>query len=285
MPRDYPSMTLPASSLLRQSVSYPSESMEGLAPNLPNTFQSELFRNRLRLELLQNLPSPSALPNFISGHLWAQTQHLFQQRPSYLLMQRAPQASINTTLQRPPTQLTNWATNAPNSLAAAPLSSGTREHAFSERPSLTGRRPVTLYLSCDDDCLTRYQCLARKQIEFFEALEQDVEAGTQGRNRSIVLGQLGIRCRHCAHLPIRERAGGSTYYPSKFDGIYQAAQNMSNSHLTRHCKKISEAIRNELIALSNKKSSAGSGKAYWSGGARTLGVFEDRHGLRFEKLR
>ena len=33
-------------------------------------------------------------------------------------------------------------------------------------------------------------------MELFEAQEIDVEAGAQGRNRGIVLGQVGIRCRH-----------------------------------------------------------------------------------------
>ena len=32
-------------------------------------------------------------------------------------------------------------------------------------------------------------------MELFEAQEIDVEAGAQGRNRGIVLGQVGIRCR------------------------------------------------------------------------------------------
>ena len=63
---------------------------------------------------------------------------------------------------------------------------------------LTGRPPVVLYMPCDDAVISQYQCLARKQMELFEAQEIDVEAGAQGRNRGIVLGQVGIRCRHCA---------------------------------------------------------------------------------------
>ena len=145
------------------------------------------------------------------------------------------------------------------------------------------RAPIALYLQCDDDSLTPYQCLARQQIQLFEATLADADAGTQGRNRSIVVGQVGIRCRHCGHLPLRERARGSTYYPSKLAGIYQAAQNMANSHLTQYCREIPKDIREELKSLGNKKSSAGGGKGYWSGGAKILGVIEDEHGLRFGK--
>jgi hypothetical protein len=145
---------------------------------------------------------------------------------------------------------------------------------------LSGRPPVILYVPCDEESLTPYQCLARKQIELFEAQQSDVEAGTQ--KRSIVLGQVGIRCRHCGKLSLRERARGSTYFPSKLNGLYQAGQNMANSHLIRYCHVIPQEIRDELVLLGNRKSGAGGGRDYWSGGARILGVTEDEHGLRFE---
>lgn len=60
-------------------------------------------------------------------------------------------------------------------------------------PTLSGRGPYILYTPRDDDSITKYQSLARKQIELFEASQMDVDAGAQGRNRPIVLGQVGIR--------------------------------------------------------------------------------------------
>lgn len=83
---------------------------------------------------------------------------------------------------------------------------------------LTGRPSVTLYISCDDDSLSEYQCLARKQIELFEAGREEVESNAQGRNRPIVMGQVGIRCRHCTMLPPKHRARGAVYYPAKLHG-------------------------------------------------------------------
>jgi hypothetical protein len=136
-------------------------------------------------------------------------------------------------------------------------------------------------MSCDSDNLTPYQCLAREQIELFAVQKEDLASGTKGRSRSIQIGQVGIRCRHCAHCPIRERAKGSTIYPSQLSGIYQAAQNMTNSHILRHCHHVPSKIRDKLVALGNKKSSAGGGKEYWAAGAKILGVGEDKHGLRF----
>ena len=84
--------------------------------------------------------------------------------------------------------------------------------------NLTGRPAVILYINCDDDSLSEYQCMARKQIELFEAGCEEVESNAQGRNRPIVMGQVGIRCRHCTTQPSKLRARGAAYYPAKLPG-------------------------------------------------------------------
>jgi hypothetical protein len=77
------------------------------------------------------------------------------------------------------------------------------------------RPAIPLSLSCDDHSLSSYQCLVRQQVELFQAKQQDIDANAQGRNRPIVLGQVGIRCRHCANLPPKARKSGAVYFPSK----------------------------------------------------------------------
>jgi hypothetical protein len=149
--------------------------------------------------------------------------------------------------------------------------------------SFSGKKPITLYMSCDDDSLSSYQCLVRKQIELFQADREEVEGNAKGRNKPIVMGQVGIRCTHCAMLPHKIRNRGSKYYPAKLNGMYQAAQSMASGHLCYHCKLVPQSLRNELLILREKKSSAGGGKTYWGDGIRVLGVCEDDHGLRFKK--
>ena len=112
---------------------------------------------------------------------------------------------------------------------------------------------------------------------------EDVESNAQGRNKPITLGQVGIRCRHCTSLQARQRARGSVYYPSKLQGLYQAAQNMATIHLVETCKSIPEQVRAELRNIKERKSSAGGGKAYWGNGARVLGVVETEDCLRFRR--
>jgi hypothetical protein len=151
-----------------------------------------------------------------------------------------------------------------------------------EKLNLTGRRPVTLYMTCDEESLSEYQCLVRRQVDLFEARKEEVASNAKGRNKPIVLGQVGIRCHHCSLLPPKNRARGAMYYPAKLNGLYQAAQSMASGHLCHHCQHIPDEIRQELLVLRERKSSAGGGKKYWADGVRVLGVYEDEDGLRFK---
>ena len=157
------------------------------------------------------------------------------------------------------------------------------EAADEEHLKLTGRRPINLYMTCDEDSLSEYQCLVRRQVDLFEARREEVDSNAKGRNKPIVLGQVGIRCNHCSMLPPKQRARGAIYYPAKLNGLYQAAQSMASGHLCYHCQHIPNEIRQELLILRERKSSAGGGKKYWADGVRVLSVYEDEDGLRFQK--
>ena len=154
--------------------------------------------------------------------------------------------------------------------------------------TMTGRPPYTLYLSCDgrhsDDAplLSEHQQLLRKQIQVFEAGPDQVAAMSQGRNKPIVLGQVGIRCRHCAGIPPTQRARGAVYFPSKLEGVYQMAQNMAQTHLCGTCTEIPKDLQAELIRLREMKTTAsGTGKSTWADRVKVLGVYEDQCGLRY----
>jgi hypothetical protein len=148
-------------------------------------------------------------------------------------------------------------------------------------PTLTGHHPVIVYQQQDENVLSEYQCFVRQQIEFFEADIIDVETNAKGRNNPISLGQVGIRCRHCAALPPKYRSRGAMYYPTKLNLIYQAAQNMTTIHLLTRCKNVTESIRHEFITLRKCKSGTGGGKLYWNEGAQMNGVREVNDCLRF----
>jgi len=151
-----------------------------------------------------------------------------------------------------------------------------REGTTPEPAGLAPSRAATvLYMKYDVDVLSDYQCLVRKNIEFFETGEKDVDSTAKGRNKPILLWQVGIRCRHCSWRDPRERKKGAMSYPAKLNGIYKAAQSLASSHLCTHCDSIPDDIRKQLLALKERKSSAGGGKDYWSDSASILGIAED----------
>ncbi|GKY97842.1 hypothetical protein MPSEU_000742200 [Mayamaea pseudoterrestris] len=98
-------------------------------------------------------------------------------------------------------------------------------HSHGRTPAAQG---TPLFMQCDVEQLSDYQSLLRKQLELFQAGPEDIECNTQGRKKPVVLGQVGLRCRHCSGYPLRSRGRGAVYYPSKLLGVYQAAQNMAS---------------------------------------------------------
>jgi len=151
-----------------------------------------------------------------------------------------------------------------------------------EISSVPGRRVVPVSLGNDRDTLSEYQCVLREQIYLFEASRADIEATAQGRNKPIQIGQVGIQCRHCSHLPPGHRARGSVYFPAKLSGIYQAAQNMAINHFNGSCHCVPELTRARLLALKAKKTFVlGGGKQYWANAAGIVGIVEGEDGLSF----
>ncbi|KAG7373090.1 hypothetical protein IV203_033814 [Nitzschia inconspicua] len=141
--------------------------------------------------------------------------------------------------------------------------------------------PFVLYSEDDDDYLTPYQCLLRKQLELFVADPEDVRCSSQqGRTTNIQVGQVGLRCRHCEG-GLASRTKGAVYYSHSIDGIYQIGQNIGKVHLAERCYRIPDDIRRNLVALRNDSRRASSGKAYWSDRIRALGVYEEGKILKY----
>ena len=169
-------------------------------------------------------------------------------------------------------------------------------------PTQVDHRGIMLSLSCDreqlsgkyprliDSCpflyLTivhlEYQVLIRQQLEIFQAGAEDVDSNTQGRKKQLFLGQVGLRCRHCALLPVKARGRGAVYYPMKLQSIYQAGQNMAWSHLCEACEQIPNDVKVNIRQLKERRDNANGGKQYWADGCRALGVYETEQGLRLQ---
>ena len=158
------------------------------------------------------------------------------------------------------------------------------EPSTSKPPASKANNKMTvvkvLAMDCDRDSLSEYQCLIRQHMELFEATSDDSVRNVQGRNKPVMVGQVGIRCRHCA---LAGNTQTSLYFPTKLDRVYQAAQNLSAFHLCQDCPHVPAKARHEMLVLKERKSPAGGGKRYWAEGVQCLGVKQVDGGLFFDK--
>jgi hypothetical protein len=151
--------------------------------------------------------------------------------------------------------------------------------------STTSTFPSLLYYSTDPLKLSKLQVLLRQQIEAFQATEADVSTHVRGRNKSIRVGQVGIRCRHCAKEPAMLRSKGSTYFPTSIWGFYQASQNMCLMHLHHGaCHVLPQTIQAEFVQLvatkqERKGCNSGAGRAYWASTAHAMGLVDMQDGV------
>uniref|UniRef100_A0A7S4WC75 Uncharacterized protein n=1 Tax=Ditylum brightwellii TaxID=49249 RepID=A0A7S4WC75_9STRA len=142
---------------------------------------------------------------------------------------------------------------------------------------------ILVALPEDINFLTESRCVIRRQIEFFRATKEDVNAMRNGRSRLPQVGQVGIRCIHCKHLFHQDRPTRATVFPSSLDQVYTAVKNWQHFHVGA-CTEIPQDFRERIAASSGKRKRAnGSGSAYWADAAKKLGVAEYKHGLCFEK--
>jgi hypothetical protein len=150
-------------------------------------------------------------------------------------------------------------------------------------PHMTITLPSVLSRSMDGAFLTKFQVFLRLHIEAFAATPVDVSTRIRGRHKQIRLHQVGIRCRHCAHVPADRRLKGAVYFPSSTMGLYQAAQNMCSTHLQCGlCPEMPESTKTmfaQLIGTKTAGSSSAGGRAYWGQCAQQTGLVDTELGI------
>jgi hypothetical protein len=149
--------------------------------------------------------------------------------------------------------------------------------------ALTGRPAIALATDSDSANLSPYQCFLREQIELFETVEEDISAKAQGRNIPIRVGQVGIRCRHCASLPRSKKAeGGAVFYSKTINGIYQVSLNMGRIHLLSSCTMIPENVKRCLAELKKLPRRLVKGRLFWRDALEAQGVIDEGDFLKFK---
>jgi hypothetical protein len=140
------------------------------------------------------------------------------------------------------------------------------------------RSPVPLATDEDQNWLSEFLCFVRLDlVEVFRANHLDVRS--RNSSKKVFHGQVGIRCRHCSHLPLSVRASRSSSYPSSLARIYQSLTMMLRDHFGK-CNAISPSLKQRFIDLKGKTSQgATDSKHYWVFSAMKRGLVDSESGI------
>jgi len=170
---------------------------------------------------------------------------------------------VSTTHGKPPQLSLESSTAICKDLCAAvPL-----DH-FRTRPFIPLGTPDDWKQLSEFNTFIRAECL-----EVIVATAEDVRS--RQKSQQIQIGQVGIRCRFCAHLAHEERRNGSSVFPSKISTIYQRVTMMVKDHFPR-CLEMPSDVRVSYITLKGQKTK-GRGdvqrsRQYWDESALRIGI-------------
>lgn len=100
----------------------------------------------------------------------------------------------------------------------------------------------------DDNNLAPIHCFVRRNVEVFTATPEDVAAPAPGRKTRVTVGQIGIRCIHCAKLSPKDRVKRAVCYPPSIMSIYHSVSNMKFDHFGA-CHGLSRDLKLEFSRL------------------------------------
>jgi hypothetical protein len=119
--------------------------------------------------------------------------------------------------------------------------------------------PVQMALPDDKYWLSDIQCYVRQHCtELFAATTTDaISRKCTGRSRGVDVGQVGVRCRFCCHLPMPSRAPNAVSFPTRVSGLCSATVMMQCRHLVS-CPWVPEDIKIHLLHLRQVATNEGS---------------------------
>jgi hypothetical protein len=232
---------------------------------------------------------------FMASPSQYQSSARFVQLPSN---QRAsPAGSVKSSLPANmllPTQRGPPLANRHHLLLSALTKSGALSSTISTSasPPSEGRIPLKLASLEDNEYLNDLHCFVRKHLEVFTADEGDIAAPAPGRKTRVLHGQVGVRCVHCAKLPMKERVKRAVCYPPSVGGIYHAVSNMKHDHFAI-CRGLPADAREQFSKLKNtcaRRGTSGNGGVrglasstaqYYHDSAVRMGLVDTETGIRF----
>jgi len=138
-------------------------------------------------------------------------------------------------------------------------------------------RGVTLSIPDDHDWLSDMDCFVRNNLEAFCATEEDVHSAQSDRKYPIQLGQVGVRCLHCARY--NAARGNGVSFPYSISGIYESVREFQRLHLDT-CTHISDKLKDEMKSMKTSTSLSSVLRKYYVLAAKALGMVDTQDGIR-----
>mmetsp|Transcript_3910 Transcript_3910/g.7452 ORF Transcript_3910/g.7452 Transcript_3910/m.7452 type:complete len:770 (-) Transcript_3910:242-2551(-) len=142
-------------------------------------------------------------------------------------------------------------------------------------------RVTLLAVPEDSSALNELQCFIRQNVEVFSASASDVDECLAARKR-IAPGQVGMRCMHCAHKPLPERAEQAVSYPPSVSNIYQRVLIMGQVHFEA-CPSVPPDVVETFRALKTSTSRVRFSRKYWIQAAEKIGLMDSEDGIQFKE--
>jgi len=265
-----------------------------LQPCTPMTYPDLLEREALLVALIQQRRAPdivpSRCPKIVDQNLHHQEKdgRILGSNPNSLISEELSVQTSSTKHQMEHGTMNPERDNETmSSISNTSTIDSTYKQASHTKQKQGHKSLLPMLLSKADDgtaILARNQVLLRENIEIFRASADDVNLHTGVRTKSVKRGQMGIRCRHCAHRPVAERAMGSTYFPKTTMHLYQAAQNIRNKHIqTGVCLDMPRDLKDRFSRLIRIEAAfVGAGRSYWARTSKKLGLIDTEEGIRFD---
>jgi hypothetical protein len=139
---------------------------------------------------------------------------------------------------------------------------------------------IRLAITEDKEWLSDMDCFIRRNLEVFCATEDDVMIAQEDKKYPITLGQVGIRCWHCATAKDYGTARGTAVaFPYSINGIYESVREFQRMHL-ESCPNLPEATRQKLEGFKGSTSLSSVLRKFYVLAARALGMHDTSEGIR-----
>lgn len=149
------------------------------------------------------------------------------------------------------------------------------------RNASTSASPIPLAIDEDKEWISDIDCFIRENVEVFCAKVCDVEKAQSERKYPITVGQVGVRCLHCAAVKeVGEIPQGTAVsYPHSVSGIYESVREFQRIHM-ESCPSMPKERKNKLDSLKGPGSLSSVLRRYYVMAAQALGLHDTNDGIR-----